>query len=89
MNGDLKRLLFTLTGVAIVSSWGFAATRASNGDVGENTSELKRVERESRQRDQAIGQELREIREGVSELSADQREFRARVLEAIRQGSAQ
>ena len=89
-NGELKRLAFTLAGAAVIGAWGFSATRASqaehDADIGKHEAEIRRVETESRRRDEDTRTELREIREGVSELSAAQREFRARVLEAIRRG---
>jgi len=86
VNGDFRRLMFTLAAAAIIGSWGFAATRASTDEVDENTDEIRRVESESRKRDESMGRDLREIRETVVELSTEQRAFRSRVLEAIRNG---
>jgi len=77
MNGELKRLAFSLILAAILGAWGFAATRASSDD-------LERVDQTSKERDKELAESGKWFQDKLHEMNVDQAAFRAQVREALR-----
>ena len=93
MNGvgvELRRIGGTLLAAAVIGSWAYLTTRSSHADVEsvrtETRMELRRVETESRRRDESVLGKLHEIEVEQSAEIARNASFRREVREALRIG---
>ncbi|MBK25941.1 MAG: hypothetical protein CME70_18210 [Halobacteriovorax sp.] len=77
MNGEIKRLAYSLILAAILGAWGFAATRASSDD-------LDKVDYNSKQRDKELEESGEWFRDKLHDMNVEQAAFRAQVREALR-----
>jgi len=77
MNGEIKRLAYSLILAAILGAWGFAATRASS-------DELEKVDKNSKERDKELEESGEWFRDKLHEMNVEQAAFRGQVREALR-----
>ena len=72
----LRQILVGIITASILGVWAFASTRASSSD-------LERIEMESKSADAALNRELRDLRATLHELDIEQSTFRAQVRESL------
>lgn len=83
INGEAKKILGALAVASILGGWGFAATRASSGDIDAVREEIAEVEVEAKERHERLEATVEEINDTIQIEAINAAVFRTQVRMAL------